>query len=140
MQLSILSGLRYPVHAIPILANRTFIHTFKMTIQQSSAQICADLHNAIVQHLTRPERGTRKDHVSILQTQHPALYSTLQGSQLLEFLSLIDNYDGTNNMNCLTPHVRKPDPSFFLLYRAFEVGDEYPEHILLYPDANSTNN
>ena len=74
--------------------------------------MCANLHNAIVQHLVRPERGTRKDYVSILPTQHPELFSMLQGSQLLEFLSLIDNYDGTNNMNCLSPHVRKLDPSF----------------------------
>ena len=111
-----------------------------MTAQPSCARICADLHNAIVRQLARPEYGTRRDYISILETQQPALYSTLQGTQLLEFLSLIDNYDGPNNSAYLTPKVRKPEPACFLWYREFDVGDHYPEHILLYPDAESGNN
>ena len=110
-----------------------------MTVQPSSARVCADLHNTIVRHFLGPERETRRDYVSILQTQQPALYSTLQGTRLLEFLSLIDNYDAANNRASLTPHVHKPEPECFLNYREFDVGDNYPEHILLYPDANSGN-
>lgn len=111
-----------------------------MPAQPSSAQICADLHNAIIRQLPGPVRGIRRNYISILQAQQPALYSTLEGSQFLEFLSLIDNYDGTNNRAYLTPKVLKPEPAWFLSYREFDVGDHYPEHILLYPDAESGNN
>ncbi|KAL9606634.1 MAG: hypothetical protein Q9179_000220 [Wetmoreana sp. 5 TL-2023] len=111
-----------------------------MSIQSPSAQTCADLHNILLRRIAGPKPETRRDLVSILQTQQAALYSKLQGTLLLEFLSLIDNYDGINNDTHFTPQVLKPDPRQFLFYRGFDVGERYPEHVLLYPDAESSNN
>ncbi|KAL8951479.1 MAG: hypothetical protein Q9222_002556, partial [Ikaeria aurantiellina] len=111
-----------------------------MTTQLSSAQSCADLHNSLVRRIPGPELTTRRDIVDILEAQQPALYTSLQNTQLLDFLSLSDNYDGANNDPHFTPQVLKPDPTRFLAYREYDVDSKYPEHILLYPDAESSNN
>ncbi|KAL9037082.1 MAG: hypothetical protein Q9180_003927, partial [Flavoplaca navasiana] len=103
----------------------------------SQAQICAALHNALLQNLSPPIANPRRDLVPLLQIHHPDLYTDLQNTQLLDFLSLIDNYDSLNSK--LTSHVRKPKPAAFLNYRDFDVAGEYPGHILLYPDAESGN-
>ncbi|KAL8736925.1 MAG: hypothetical protein Q9181_002190 [Wetmoreana brouardii] len=111
-----------------------------MTTQSPSAQTCADLHNSLIRRIAGSKPETKQDLVSILQAQQAALYSKLQGTQLLEFLSLIGNYDSTNNDTHFTPQVLKPDPRQFLFYGGFDVGEQYPEHIHLYPDAESSNN
>ncbi|KAL8887508.1 MAG: hypothetical protein Q9215_004930 [Flavoplaca cf. flavocitrina] len=103
----------------------------------SQVQTCATLHNALLHNLSPPIASPRRDLPFLLQTQNPDLYTELQGTQLLEFLSLIDNYDAPDTK--FTPHVRKPDPAAFLNYRDFDIAGEYPGHVLLYPDAESGN-
>ncbi|KAL8917543.1 MAG: hypothetical protein Q9172_005799, partial [Xanthocarpia lactea] len=110
-----------------------------MSAGLSSAQLCANLHNSLVQRLPHPisVQQTSRDLVPRLQTQQPDLYNDLEGTRILEYLLLIDNYDAIDTR--LTPQVRKPDPTNFLDYRDFDFGNEYSDHILLYPDAGSGN-
>ncbi|KAL9636444.1 MAG: hypothetical protein Q9204_002262 [Flavoplaca sp. TL-2023a] len=101
----------------------------------SQAQTCATLHNALLHNLSPSITNPRRDLIPILQFHNPKLYTDLQNTQLLDFLSLIDNYDSPDSK--FTPHVRKPNPAAFLNYREFDVAGEYPGHVLLYPDAES---
>lgn len=113
-----------------------------MTTEPSYAQICADLHNRIVRHIPGIQASIRRDLVANLRTQNLELFTELQGTQLLEFLSLIDNYDPTSNSSNfenLTPHVRKPDPKAFLWYRENDLDEQNPDQILLYGDAESSH-
>ncbi|KAL8881186.1 MAG: hypothetical protein Q9192_007851 [Flavoplaca navasiana] len=103
----------------------------------SQAQTCATLHNALLYNLSPSITNPRRDLISILQFHNPNLYTDLQNTQLLDFLSLIDNYDSPDSK--FTSHVRKPNPAAFLNYRDFDVAGEYPGHILLYPDAENGN-
>ncbi|KAI4266655.1 MAG: hypothetical protein LQ337_008714, partial [Flavoplaca oasis] len=103
----------------------------------SQAQTCATLHNALLHNLSPSIINPRRDLIPLLQTHHPNLYKDLQNTQLLDFLSLIDNYDSPDLR--LIPYVRKPNPAAFLNYRDFDIADVYPGHVLLYPDAESGN-
>ncbi len=121
---------------IPFLSS---IFPYNMSARITSTQICANLHNSLVQRLPHPMlvQQISRDLVPRLQTQQPDLYNDLEGTRILEFLSLIDNYDAVDTR--LTPQVRKSDPKVFLDYRDFNVGNEYRDHILLYPNAESGN-
>ena len=77
-----------------------------------SIYLCADLHNSLVRRLPYPIIQPRRDLVTTLQDQHPGLYLDLLGTQLLNFLSLIDNYDIPDSpFPYLTPQVLKPRTS-----------------------------
>ncbi|KAL9594263.1 MAG: hypothetical protein Q9219_007126 [cf. Caloplaca sp. 3 TL-2023] len=110
-----------------------------MNTQPSPAQECANLHNSLIERLPGQEPHRRRDYINILQTQHPALYSSLQGTELLGFLSLIDNYEAPGNDTRLTPLVRKPTPACFLNLRESDPDNRYPGLIPLHPDAESSN-
>ena len=103
----------------------------------SQAQTCATLHNAVLHRLSRSITNPRRDLIPILQSHNPNLYADLRSTQLLDFLSLIDNNDSPDSK--FTPYVRKPNPAVFLSYRDFDLAGDYPAHILLYPDAESGN-
>ncbi|KAL8644097.1 MAG: hypothetical protein Q9226_007936 [Calogaya cf. arnoldii] len=75
----------------------------------------------------------RRDITSILQTTQPDLYTDLLGTQLFDFLNLIDNYDTSDSSHPLTPQVLKPIPACFLAYQEYDFDQEDPDIILLYP-------
>ncbi|KAI4255272.1 MAG: hypothetical protein L6R42_006816 [Xanthoria sp. 1 TBL-2021] len=103
----------------------------------STAQQCADIHNTLVSRVPCPIFYLRRNLVTILQTQQRDTYNDLQGTQLVEFLSLSDEYNGVDTN--LMPQVRKPDPAYFLDYRDSDDTDEYLDLLLLYPDPESDN-
>ncbi|KAL8688562.1 MAG: hypothetical protein Q9218_005560 [Villophora microphyllina] len=104
-----ISGVRRPPFSTsPRFASSTSssipINRLEMATQPSNVQACADLHNALIQRISGITSGHQRDLVTILQTQHPEIYAEVQGTELVTFLSLIDNpTPGPVNPTPLTP-------------------------------------